>query len=50
MQIDFEPKKLKEANAYLNKLNPQRNYIHPSKTPKKEKTSLFKRVVNFFFK
>ena len=43
MQIKFTPKKLKEANEYLNQLKPQ-------KIKKRTKRSLFERIVDFLFK
>jgi len=45
MQINFEAKKLKEANEYVNLLNPPKQIIKA-----KEQISLLKKIVRFLFK
>jgi len=47
MQINFEAKKLKEANEYVNLLKPEKKKFLKIK---KDKTSLFKRFFGFMFK
>jgi len=46
MQIKFEPKKLKEANEYVDLLEPKKR---KKKQKKQNKSSFFKRVFDFLF-
>jgi len=46
MQIKFEAKKLKEANEYVNLLEPKKR---KKKQKKLKKSSFFKRIFDFLF-
>jgi len=49
MRINFEAKKLKEANAYVNLLSPKKT-ITKNTVKEEKKPSFFKRVFGFLFR
>lgn len=49
MQINFNPKKLKEANEYVNLLNPPKIKM-PKVVKYIQKESLLKQIFKFLFK
>jgi len=49
MRINFEAKKLKEANAYVNLLTPKKAK-HKEPIKKENKSPFFKRIFGFLFR
>ena len=49
MQINFEAKRLKEANEYVDLLNPPKIKI-PKIIKHKKETSIIERILKFLFK